>query len=361
MVQPLPPGSTIGILGGGQLGRMLALAAGRLGFDVVILSPEDNPCAGRVASRVIKAGYGDKEALRSLAAACQVITYEFENVPARSVDLLIKTFKADVAPAARALAVAQDRVEEKTFLNACHAPTVPFEPVKTAAEVGDALGRLGAPAVLKTRREGYDGKGQTWVENHADAKAAFKRIGGKPAILEGAANFVRELSIIAARGRDGEVSCYPLGENHHVDGILRRTSAPAKASKALVDQAQTLAARILTALDYVGVMGVELFEMADGQLLVNEVAPRVHNSGHWTLDGCEVDQFEQHIRAIAGWPLGPTTALARVEMTNLIGEEAGDWARLADEEEARVWLYGKGEARPGRKMGHVNRLRPLKY
>ena len=359
--QPLPPGSTIGILGGGQLGRMLALAAGRLGFDVVILSPEDDPCAGRVASRVIKARYSDRNALKALAATCQVITYEFENVPARSVELLIKSFKADVAPGAKALAVAQDRVEEKTFLNACHAGTVPFEPVETAAELDEALARLGAPAVLKTRREGYDGKGQTWVENHADAEAAFKRIRGKPAILEGAANFVRELSVIAARGRDGEVSCYPVGENHHVDGILRRTSAPAKVNKAVAEQAETLAARILTALDYVGVMGVELFEMADGRLLVNEVAPRVHNSGHWTLDGCEVDQFEQHIRAIAGWPLGPTTALARVEMTNLIGDEADDWAKLADEQEARLWFYGKGEARQGRKMGHVNRLRPLKY
>jgi 5-(carboxyamino)imidazole ribonucleotide synthase len=237
---------------------------------------------------------------------------------------------------------------------------VGFAAIESADDILAALDRLGAPALLKTRREGYDGKGQTWVESHADAAAAFDRIGRAPAILEARADFVRELSVIAARGRDGDVVAYPLGENHHENGVLRRTSAPAAVSASVADQAQTLAARILTRLDYVGVIGVELFELPDGRLLVNEFAPRVHNTGHWTLDGCEVDQFEQHIRAIAGWPLGPVTPLAHVEMENLLGSEVDAWPALSREAQARVWLYGKGEARAGRKMGHVNRLRPLK-
>jgi 5-(carboxyamino)imidazole ribonucleotide synthase len=355
---PLKPGSTIGILGGGQLGRMLALAAARLGFRIIILTDHEGACASEVASETIVGAYDDAFALRRLAKAADVVTYEFENVPARAVEIL-SDLGCVTAPNARALAIAQDRVDEKVFLNGAGAATVDFEPIYAAGEIGPALDRLGAPALLKTRREGYDGKGQAWVDNHAEAVAAFKRVGGKPAILEAAADFVREVSVIAARGRDGETACYPLGENHHENGILRRTSAPAKASAATVAQAETIAARILTALDYVGVMGVEMFELADGRLLVNEIAPRVHNSGHWTLDGCEVDQFEQHIRAVAGWPLGPTTALAHVEMTNLIGAEADDWKKLAGEQEARVWFYGKDKARSGRKMGHVNRLRPL--
>ncbi len=222
-----------------------------------------------------------------------------------------------------------------------------------------ALDRLGAPALLKTRRQGYDGKGQTWVESHAEGRDAFARVGAAPSILEARADFVRELSVIAARGRDGDIISYPLGENHHEGGILRRTLAPARVSSRVEEQAEAIAARILTSLDYIGVMGVELFELADGKLLVNEIAPRVHNSGHWTLDGCEVDQFEQHVRAIAGWPLGPVTPVAQVEMENLIGDDVHRWPALIGEEEARLWLYGKGEARPGRKMGHVNRLRPL--
>ena len=356
---PLAPGSTIGVLGGGQLGRMLALAAARLGFDVAILTPEVQSCAVRVAARAIIANYDDPVALESLARASDVVTFEFENVPAAVVEQL-KGFGIDVAPNARSLAVAQDRVEEKTFLNGCGAPTVEFAAVESAADILAALDRLGAPALLKTRRDGYDGRGQTWVESHADAAAAFERIGSVSAILEARANFRRELSVIAARGRDGEVVAYPPGENHHENGVLRRTRAPAEASATLLAQIETIAARILTSLDYVGVMGVELFELEDGRLLVNEFAPRVHNTGHWTLDGCEVDQFEQHIRAIAGWPLGTVTPLAFVEMENLLGLEADDWLALAGEAEARVWLYGKGDARPGRKMGHVNRLRPLK-
>lgn len=355
---PLSPGATIGVLGGGQLGRMLALAAARLGFDVAILSPEPDACAARVAARGIVAAYDDPDALEALAQIAEVVTFEFENVPASVIEQL-QAFGVEVAPGPRALAVAQDRVDEKTFLRQCRVRTVDFAPVSKARDVALAVSKLGAPALLKTRREGYDGKGQTWIESHADAAAAFDRIGRAPAIVEARADFVRELSVIAARGRDGDVRTYPVGENHHEGGVLRRTSAPADVSAALTSEAETIAARILTQLDYVGVIGVELFELADGSLLVNEFAPRVHNSGHWTLDGCEVDQFEQHIRAIAGWPLGPTAPLAHVEMENLLGHEADNWAALAHEAEARLWLYGKGEARPGRKMGHVNRLRPL--
>jgi 5-(carboxyamino)imidazole ribonucleotide synthase len=355
---PLAPGSAIGVLGGGQLGRMLVLAAARLGFHTVVLTPEDNAPAAQVAGRTIHAAYEDEAALAALAAATDIITFEFENVPAGVVTRL-EAYGAVVAPTANALAASQDRVDEKTFLNGCRAPTVAFVTVDSVEDVLAGLDRLGAPALLKTRRQGYDGKGQTWVESHADAHDAFARIKNAPAILEAPADFVRELSVIAVRGRDGDITTYPLSENHHEDGILRRSLAPAQATRALTEQAEMIAARILTSLDYVGVMGVELFELADGKLLVNEIAPRVHNSGHWTLDGCEVDQFEQHVRAVAGWPLGPVTPLAQVEMENLIGDDVSRWPALIGEAEARVWLYGKAQARPGRKMGHVNRLRPL--
>jgi 5-(carboxyamino)imidazole ribonucleotide synthase len=357
-VSPLVPGSTIGILGGGQLGRMLALAAARLGFDVVVLEREADSPAGRVAVKLIVGDYTDEAALAELADLTGVVTYEFENVPAASVAWLAARGIA-VAPGPRALAVAQDRFEEKSFLNANGAPTVAFAPANTPAEAIAAVAQIGAPALMKTRREGYDGKGQRWVEHAADAAAAFEALGGAPVIVEAAADFVRELSVIAARGRDGATAVYPLAENHHENGVLRRSTAPARAGQAVVEQAERIAARVLAGLDYVGVIGIELFEMADGRLLVNEIAPRVHNTGHWTQDGCEVDQFEQHIRAVAGWPLGPTHAIAQVEMLNLLGDEADAWAKYAAEPETRIHLYGKRETKPGRKMGHVNRVRPL--
>jgi 5-(carboxyamino)imidazole ribonucleotide synthase len=357
-VLPLAPGSTIGMLGGGQLGRMLALAAARLGFDVVVLEPEPDSPASRVAAYSIVGAYDDPHALDALAAVAQVVTFEFENVPAGAVSRLVE-MGVEVAPGARALAVAQDRVEEKTFLNAAGVRTVAFADAADAASAAEAVARLGAPALMKTRREGYDGKGQRWVEHAADAPAAFAALGGVPVIVEARADFVRELSVIAARGRDGAIAVYPLGENHHEQGVLRRTLAPAKTTSSAIAHVERIAAQVLAGLDYVGVMGVELFELKDGGLLVNEIAPRVHNSGHWTQDGCEVDQFEQHIRAIAGWPLGPTDAVCNVEMLNLLGDEAETWAKLAAEPESRIHLYGKREAKPGRKMGHVNRLKPL--
>jgi 5-(carboxyamino)imidazole ribonucleotide synthase len=355
---PLPPGSTIGILGGGQLGRMLALAAARLGFDVAILSPEADSPAARVAGHAIVAPYDDPAALADLAARSGVITFEFENVPAAAVAEL-ERLGAAVAPDARALAVAQDRWTEKTFLNGAGLPTVRFATIDGEDDLRAALARLGSPLLLKTRRGGYDGKGQTWVSRPADAARALAILDNRPAIAETPADFRRELAVIGARGRGGEIALYPLTESHHETGILRRTSAPAKAPPRQLAEAERIAATLLTALDYVGVLGLELFERDDGRLLVNEFAPRVHNTGHWTLDGCEVDQFEQHIRAVAGWPLGPTAAHHHVEMTNLLGEEAAGWPRLAREPETRVWLYGKRAVAPGRKMGHVNRLYAL--
>lgn len=348
----------IGVLGGGQLGRMLALAAARLGFDVTVLEPEPDCPASRVAARTLTAPYDDPDALEELARTCKVVTFEFENVPAAVVDQL-EAFGAVAAPGRLALATAQDRVVEKTFLRAQGLAVANFAEINTASDIAAALPRFGARALLKTRREGYDGKGQTWVQALDDAQAAFARIDGRPAILEAAVPFVRELSVIAARGRDGSVACYPPGENHHENGVLRTTLAPAAITPETLAQAEAIACTALAALDYVGVIGVELFELPGGALVVNEFAPRVHNSGHWTLDGCEVDQFEQHVRAIAGWPLGPTQALARVEMQNLLGFEAEDWAQLAAEPAARLWLYGKRHPREGRKMGHVNRLRGL--
>ncbi len=355
---PLSPGSTIGILGGGQLGRMLAMAAARLGFDVAILSPEADGPAARVAAHSIVGDYQDPVALKALADISDVITFEFENVPAPAVAEL-QRLGAEVAPPARALAVSQDRLVEKTFLNEAGIPTVTFAKVDEASDLRAAFQKLGAPLLLKTRQGGYDGKGQVWVDRAAGADIAMGALGDRPSIAESPADFRRELAIIAARGRDGEIALYPLTESHHEGGILRRTTAPAKASRRLLAEAERIAATLLGALDYVGVIGVELFERDDGRLLVNEFAPRVHNTGHWTLDGCEVDQFEQHIRAIAGWPLGPTAAIHHVEMTNLLGEDVNGWARLARETESRLWLYGKRDALAGRKMGHVNRLSRL--
>ena len=355
---PLPPGSTIGILGGGQLGRMLSQAASRLGFNVVILDPEENCPAGRVSQGQLVAAYDDATALTVLGRVAQAVTFEFENVPAASVERLVEG-GATVSPGPRALAVAQDRVEEKTFLNGVGATTVDFVAVDSLDDLVAGLERLGTPALLKTRREGYDGKGQVWVRAASEAADAWNAIGSRPAVLEAKAAFLRELSVIAARGRDGSVAVYPLGENVHEGGVLRTTAAPATVDAGTAARAVEIAEAVLNGLDYVGVLGVELFDLGGGELRVNEIAPRVHNTGHWTQDGCACDQFEQHIRAIAGWPLGPTAAHARVEMTNLLGDEVDRWRELSAAPDARLHLYGKAEARPGRKMGHVNRVKPL--
>lgn len=355
---PLPPGSVIGVLGGGQLGRMLALAAARLGFDVAVLGREDDAPAGRVAARRITSAYDDPASLRALAAVCDVVTFEFETISAEAVAAL-EAEGVRVAPNARSLAVAQDRMAEKAFLEAHGCPVVAHAAIDGPDDIAPALARLGAPALLKTRREGYDGKGQAWVTDAGDAQAAWIAIGAAPAVLEARCDFVREVSVVAARGTDGAFTAYPLAENRHEAGVLRTTTAPAAASPAVRAEALRIARAIADALGYVGVLAVEMFELADGRLLVNEIAPRVHNTGHWTQDACEVDQFEQHVRAVAGWPLGPTTPHASAVMTNLLGDEAEAWAALAAEPGARLHLYGKREAAPGRKMGHVTRLGPL--
>lgn len=350
----LAPTSRIGILGGGQLGRMLAMAAARLGFDAVIYDPDPDCPAGRAAAETVTAAYDDLDAVARFAASVDVVTYEFENVPADTARAAAE--HAPLRPGAEALNVAQDRMREKTFLNEIGAPTVAFRAVDSAEQARAAAEALGVPAILKTRRFGYDGKGQAVVDKIADAAAAFAAIGERPAILEAKAVFRRELSVIAARGLDGAVQGFALSENTHSAGILRETNAPADVGEETRAEAERIAAAVLSALDYVGVVAVELFELQDGALLVNEIAPRVHNTGHWTMDACACDQFEQHVRAVAGWPLGEPGILARARMINLIGDDAADWRRWLAEPNAVLHLYGKREMRAGRKMGHVTLL-----
>ena len=351
----LAPGSTIGILGGGQLGRMLAIAAAELGFDIHILTPEEDSSAARVAARTIIAAYEDEAALAAFAAGCDVITFEFENVPARTAAFLEARGKP-VRPNARSLEVAQDRLVEKRAFNALGIETAPFAPVNDAASLAEALRTIGAPAILKTRRLGYDGKGQARIADASHGGGALAQMEGAASILEGMVAFEREISVVAARGADGEFAAYDVCENVHRDGILATTHVPAQVNDAIAVRAIGAAKTLMDDLAYVGVLAVELFVMADGRLLANEYAPRVHNSGHWTQDACAISQFEQHIRAVAGWPLGPTTRFADAEMSNLIGDDAARWEALATDPAARVHWYGKREARAGRKMGHVTRL-----
>lgn len=352
MTDPLAPGSTIGILGGGQLGRMLSMAAARLGYRCHIYEPGAAPAAD-VAHAWTQAPYDDLDALRRFARSCDLITFEFENIPAAALDVLAES--TPLFPDRRALETSQDRLTEKTFLAGLGLATAPFAAIDGPDGLGAALAATGTPAILKTRRFGYDGKGQARVTDPSGAAGALASLAGAPAIAEGFVRFSREISVIAARGRDGSVAAYDPGENVHVEGILSTTTVPAALPLKLRTDAVLIASRILTALDYVGVMGVELFVTPEG-LVVNEIAPRVHNSGHWTQAGCAVDQFEQHIRAIAGWPLGDGARHANVVMENLIGDDVLRVAQLAAAPGVQVHLYGKAEARPGRKMGHVNRV-----
>jgi 5-(carboxyamino)imidazole ribonucleotide synthase len=354
----LAPGSMIGILGGGQLGRMLAMAAAELGFDVHIYTPEADSPAARVSARATIAAYDDPEALAAFAADVAVVTTEFENVPAATAEILIAS-GAVVHPNPRALALAQDRVAEKQLFASLGVETAPFAIVDTQGDLTAALNTIGAPSILKTRRLGYDGKGQARIASPADADAAFASIGSAPAILEGFCAFEREVSVVAVRGVDGAFAAYDLVENIHRDGILARTIAPATCSDDIAHAAKAMTKRLADALNYVGVITLELFVMPDGALLANEMAPRVHNSGHWTMDACAASQFEQHIRAIAGWPLASTLRLCDAEMDNLIGADAEAWALRAADPNTRLHLYGKRDALPGRKMGHVTRLKPL--
>ncbi|SFG41934.1 5-(carboxyamino)imidazole ribonucleotide synthase [Palleronia marisminoris] len=354
MTEPLPPGSTIGILGGGQLGRMLAVAAGRLGLRVHIFEPSETPPAAEVACHHTAAAFTDEAALISFAQGVDVVTYEFENIPTAALDIL--EAHRPIRPNREALRVSQDRLTEKTWLSELGLAVAPFADIADAAALGDALDRIGTPAILKTRRFGYDGKGQARIADATAAEQALASLEGAPAILEGFVPFTKEISVIGARGLDGRVACFDPGENVHEDGILRRTTVPAGVSHALATDAVLIASRILTALDYVGVLGVELF-VTDGGLIVNEIAPRVHNSGHWTQNGCVIDQFEQHVRAVAGWPLGDGKRHSDTQMENLIGDDVDRIPQIGAEPGAALHLYGKAETRPGRKMGHVNRLR----
>lgn len=358
----LGPGSTLGIVGGGQLGRMIALAAADYGLKVHVYAPDADSPAFDVAARTTCAAYDDPEALAAFARSVDVVTYEFENIPHATADILAR--HAPLHPNARALSTTQDRLTEKEFVNGLGIPTAPFRAVDAPDDLDRAIEVIGLPAVLKTRRFGYDGKGQRILRERAegDRNALFAEFGGAPLILEGFVPFEREVSVVGARARDGSFAAFDLCENEHRDHILALTRVPApglapETGRAALD----IARRIADALDYVGVLAVEMFLVReDGaeRLVVNEIAPRVHNSGHWTSEGALTSQFAQHVRAVCGWPLGDAARVGGlpVEMRNLIGAQADDWHALLAEPGAHLHLYGKGEARPGRKMGHVTRL-----
>ena len=355
MSDPLPTGATIGILGGGQLGRMLSVAAARLGYKTCVFEPGGDCPASHVANYHFQAAYDDTDALTRFARSVDVVTYEFENIPTSALDAIEAL--CPIRPGREALRVSQDRLTEKEFLSGLDLSTAPFANVSNDTDLTAALDAIGAPAILKTRRFGYDGKGQARLNGPEDAADALSAMAGAPAILEGFVPFSHEVSVIAARGLTGDVACFDPGENVHADGILRTTTVPARLSAAQRMDAVLIAAKILNTLNYVGVMGVELFVTAKG-LVVNEIAPRVHNSGHWTQQGCVVDQFEQHIRAVAGLPLGNGERFADVVMENLIGADIDRLPDLVSTADTAIHLYGKSQVKPGRKMGHINRITP---
>jgi len=355
---PLPPGGTIGILGGGQLGRMLSTAASRLGLKTHIYSDEKAPPASDVAAKTTIGSYDDHDAVAKFARSVDVVTCEFENVPAVTLEAAAEG--APVFPPPRAFAVAQDRLVEKEFISNLGIQVAPFAAVDGIASLNRAILATKLPAILKTRRFGYDGKGQALIRNQSEAEAALEAIDGVPAVLEGMVLFEREISVIVVRGKDGELRYYDPVENVHSNGILATSTVPASIPDNVAYAARTIAGKIADALSYVGVLCVEMFQ-CEGEspnLVVNEMAPRVHNSGHWTIDACLVSQFENHIRAIAGWPLGETGRHSDAVMTNLIGDDVNRWPELAATEGTGLHLYGKAEARPGRKMGHYTRIFP---
>jgi len=345
----------IGILGGGQLGRMLALAAAKLGFRTHLYSDETESCGFNVATEATRAHFGDEEALARFAAGCDVVTFEFENVPDATAHFLAD--HVPVAPNPNALATAQDRFIEKSFVAGLGIATAPFRNVMTEKDAKEAFAALGGPAVLKTRRLGYDGKGQRIVRSAEDCASAFGDFGRVPAILEKFVDFAFEASVVAARGRDGSFAVFDPPKNEHENHILRRSIVPSPLSEEGVRECFDIARAIAEALDYVGVLGVELFIGRNGEIAVNEIAPRVHNSGHWTMEACVVSQFEQHIRAVAGWPLGSCERHSNAVMENIIGAEVEAWQALAGRH-AGLHIYGKRVVRPGRKMGHITRLAP---
>ncbi len=350
MTDPLKTGATIGILGGGQLGRMLSVAAARLGFKTCIFEPMGDCPASHVANFHYKAEYTDTDALTTFAKACDVITFEFENIPTEALDVIEAIIP--IHPGRDALATSQDRFLEKNFLTRIGLQTAPYAAVNDAETLEKAIDQIGTPAILKTRRMGYDGKGQSRLMSPDDAAQAITDMAGAPAVLEAFIDFTHEVSVIGTRSIDGAIACFDPGENVHRNGILHTTTVPAKLTPSQRTDAVLLTANILNALNYVGTMGVELFVTPQG-LIVNEIAPRVHNSGHWTQAGCAVDQFEQHIRAIAGWPLGDGSRHSNVIMENLIGDDIDRIPEIAKTNTA-IHLYGKADAKKGRKMGHIN-------
>lgn len=354
---PLPPGAVVGMLGGGQLGRMAALAAAPLGYTVHVFTDEPDSPAAQVCAAATVAAFTDHEALAHFAASVDVVTLEFENVPVETARFLAA--HVPVYPDASALAVAQDRIAEKSFVNELGIATAPWRRADGPRDLTGALEALGSPAILKATRFGYDGKGQVKISAGDDLTAAWNLMGGDAGIVEGLVDFACEISVVLARGQDGATAAYPAVENRHRHHILDQTIAPAAIDVVIAGEAERIACRIVEALNYVGVLGVEMFVTQDGRVLVNEMAPRPHNSGHWTIDACFSSQFEQQIRAVCGLPLGSTERHADAVMTNLIGSDVERWPELVAEKGAKLHLYGKAAARPGRKMGHVTRLLPL--
>ena len=352
------PGATLGVLGGGQLGRMFAYAARILGYHVVVLDPDPHSPAAQFADAHLCAGYDDQAALLELGKRCAAITTEFENVPARSLELLATL--STVRPAAAAVAIAQDRITEKSYLAGQGFPVTPFVVVRTEQELHEALNNISVPALLKRSRLGYDGKGQVPVTNREHAITAFHTLGDEACVLEQRVSLEKEISVIVARGADGETVCFPVAENQHQNGILDISIVPARISAALAKQAADMAIKLSERLKYCGVLAVEFFVLADDRLLINEIAPRPHNSGHATLDACVTSQFEQQVRTLCGLPLGSTRLLSPAVMVNLLGDLWADgephWEKLLQHKQVKLHLYGKGEPRPGRKMGHFTCL-----
>ena len=353
---PVPPGGTIGILGGGQLGRMLAMAAARLGLKCHVYSDTPDAPAFDVAAQQTCAQYDDSKSLAMFARSVDAVTFEFENIPSTTLAMIAR--ERPTRPDAEVLAATQDRLAEKNFLTRLGIATTAYAGANTLEEAREAILQTGLPAIIKTRRFGYDGKGQGAVSSADDLEPIFQHLKGAPAIIERRVEFSFECSVIAVRSETGDFAAYDPPENIHGEQILRRAIVPAPLNEAQCDEVKAITARIANALHYVGVIAVEFFATRDGRLLVNEIAPRVHNSGHWTIEACIVSQFEQHIRAVAGWPLGDTARHSNAVMENLIGAEADDWEELA-RRPGGLHLYGKRDGRPGRKMGHVTRLSPL--
>lgn len=352
------PGSTLGMLGGGQLGRMFTIAARTMGYEVVVLDPDKGSPAGKLASRHLCADYSDQTALDEIATSCDAITTEFENVPASTLEALAKS--CPVRPGAQAVTITQDRIHEKNFLRDNGFPTAPFAVIHSLDDLKSAIDEIGTPAILKVSRFGYDGKGQFSIKAQSDADKGWENLKGEACVLEQRMPLDIEVSVVMARGLEGEVTTYPVAENIHEEGILDVSVVPARIDKELETKVTDMAKQIATVLDYVGVMAVEFF-ISNGELLVNEIAPRPHNSGHYTLDACVTDQFEQQVRAVCGLPLGDTRLLSPVVMINMLGDiwhggNAPKWQKLLDHPNVKLHLYGKHVARPGRKMGHFNVL-----